>query len=206
MNWKRIHNQNQHFFLKYDLSVKIANFFVWGMQIHSALLIFLVSGECLHVWLHSKDECPTCCVTDCTQMCDKYVGWHDTGRASTFAGSFLCVWSSSRNQKFLGCSVVPCPVTGFMCTHMWQSLEPVPGHHRGSRMGLLQHVWEMEVVPGKVPRWGKLEGSFPVLLLTYLHRCGQSTVCVSSVLLFSTAVSSVSLDLSRVGSGPFVEG
>lgn len=106
-NWKRIHNQNQNFLLKRDLNVKIGIFCVEIADPQCRLLIFLVSDECLHVWLHSKDECPTCRVTDCRHIYDKhtydkYTGWPDIGRALTFVGSFLCVSSSSRNHKFPG--------------------------------------------------------------------------------------------------------
>lgn len=114
-----------------------------------------------------------------------------------------------QSHRFPGCSVVPCPVARSMCSHMWQSSGPVPWHHRGRRMALLQHVCDMEVVPGKLSRRGELKGSFAVLCYWLICIDVINPLCqssMSSVLLLSIAVSSVSLDLSRADSGPFVEG
>lgn len=102
--------------------------------------------------------------------------------------------------------VVPCSVTRFMCNQVWQSSGPVPRHHRG------REGWGCFSMAGRW-RWclGYCSGGenwkdlWHCSVMTYLHRCDQAIVCVSSVLLLSIAVSSLSLAVSKVGSGPFVE-
>lgn len=102
-----------------------------------------------------------------------------------------------QSHKFPGCSVVPCPVARSMCSHMWQSSGPVPWHQRreGWRCFSMSVTW----------RWclgnclgGRIERIFcSAVLLTYLHRCDQSTVSIQHEL---SAVALHSSQFSKFGS------
>lgn len=70
----------------------------------------------------------------------------------------LCVGQFQKPQiPRLQCGAMPC------CSLHVQSRVTVLGAWSWAPVLLLQHVWEVEVVPGRLPRWEELKGSFTVL-------------------------------------------
>lgn len=136
------------------------------------------------------------------------VTWHR--KSLLFVGSFLCVSSGSRNHKFPGCSAVPCPVTRSMCNSLVQFTVPqglMLGTTEGEGWGCFNMAGKWRWCMGNCPGgeyWKDLSQCCVIGLSASMW--SSHCVCMSSVLLLSIAVSSVSLALSRVGSGSFVEG